>query len=127
MKKKCKILLVDDEEDVVSVIKKGLEIHGFEVDAFTSPLEALSRFRAGDHDLLILDIRMPGMTGIQLFREIRNLDANVKVLFLTAFEIQEKEWQMVLPHTDANGFIRKPVRIEHLINTIAQIKSSLLV
>jgi DNA-binding response OmpR family regulator len=120
-------LLVDDEEDIVSIIKKGLEAHGLEVDGFTSPFEALSSFKAGAHDLLILDIRMPGMTGIQLFREIRNLDADVKVLFLTAFEIQEKEWQMVLPNTDANGFIKKPVRIEYLVNTIVRLKSSPLI
>jgi len=124
---KCRILLVDDEEDIVSVMRRGLERQGLEVDAFTSPSEALASFTTDVYDLLILDIRMPGMTGIQLLREIKNIEPNVKVLFLTAFEIQEKEWHMVLPHTNVNGFIKKPVSIEYLINAINQFKSSQLI
>jgi DNA-binding NtrC family response regulator len=123
MAKKCKILLVDDEKDIVNVLKKGLEQNGFEVDAFTDPREALSAFKAGVHDLLIFDIRMPGMTGIQLYKEIKDIDENVRVLFLTAFEIQEKEWHLVLPHTEATGFIKKPVTIQYLVNAIKRAKT----
>ena len=122
MAKKCNILLVDDEEDIVAILKKGLEQNGFKVDAYSDPMKALSNFRAGEHDLLISDIRMPGMTGLQLFRSIRQMDGEVKVLFLTAFDILEKEWRMVLPSTDASGFIKKPVRLVDLVNAIEQLK-----
>ncbi len=124
MARKCRILLVDDERDIVYVIKMGLEQNGFEVDAYTDPIGALASFKPSLYDLLILDIRMPGMTGIQLFKEIRTMDANAKVLFLTAFEIQEKEWHMVLPSTKVNGFIKKPVTIYSIINAISQVKAS---
>ena len=121
--RKCKLLLVDDEKDVLYVLKRGLLQSGFEVDAYSDPHEALSSFKADVHELLILDIRMPGMTGIQLFKQIRKIDEKVKVLFLTAFEIQEKEWHMLLPHTRANGFIKKPVMVNYLVSVIEQIKA----
>jgi two-component system catabolic regulation response regulator CreB len=124
MDKKCRILLVDDEKDIVTVIKKGLEKHGFEVDGCTSPMEALTKFKIGVHDLLILDIRMPGMSGIQLFRKIKEMDEKIRVLFLTAFEIEEDEWRLVLPNVDANGFVKKPARLEDLVSTIYQIKTA---
>jgi DNA-binding response OmpR family regulator len=122
MVKKCRVLLVDDEKDIVFVIKKGLERHGLEVDGYTDPAEALAKFVPGLHDLLILDIRMPGMSGIQLFRSIRAKDEKIRVLFLTAFEIEEHEWRLVLPSVDVNGFIKKPIRLEELVNVISQIK-----
>jgi len=121
---KFRLLLVEDEIDILNVIKRGLENHGFKVDAFTDPSRALAGVWAGMHDLLILDIRMPGMSGIQLFKEIKNIGPSVKALFLTAFEVHEKEWHMVLPHSEVNGFIKKPVHIEHLVNAIDQIKAS---
>jgi DNA-binding NtrC family response regulator len=117
-------LLVDDEEDIVTTLKRGLEKHGFEVDGFTSPLDALAAFNPAIHDILILDIRMPEMTGIQLFKEITSINQNVKVLFLTAFEILEKEWHIVLPSTEVHGFIKKPVEMEYLVGAISGAKSS---
>ena len=63
--KKYKILLVDDERDILSIIKHGLENEGsFEVDAFHDPEKALSQFKPGKYDLLLLDIRMPKMNGL---------------------------------------------------------------
>jgi CheY-like chemotaxis protein len=126
MVKKCRILLVDDEKDIVTVIKKGLEKRGLEVDVYTDPLEALSRFTPRLYDLLILDIRMPGMSGIQLLKKLRAIDEKIRVLFLTAFEIEENEWYLVLPGVDVNGFIKKPVRLEDLFNTISKIKTAQL-
>jgi CheY-like chemotaxis protein len=126
MVKKCRILLVDDEKDIVTVVKKGLEKRGLEVDVYTDPLEALSRFTARLYDLLILDIRMPGMSGIQLLKRLRAIDEKIRVLFLTAFEIEENEWYLVLPGVDVNGFIKKPVRLEDLFNTISKIKTAQL-
>ena len=60
-KRQYKILVIDDEPDINSVIKKGLNRNGFEVETFTDPLLALSNFKAGFYDLLLIDIRMPKM------------------------------------------------------------------
>ena len=65
MNNKCeiRILLVDDEPDIALTFKIGLEDNGFTVDAFNNPFKALSNFKAGFYDLLLLDIKMPKMNG----------------------------------------------------------------
>lgn len=120
---KCRILLVDDEQDIVFVIKNGLARHGFEVDAYTDPKKALADFRPQIYDLLISDIRMPGLTGIKLFKELKAIDKRISVLFLTAFEIQEKERQSILPYEGAREFIEKPVTLQYLVNAIIRLKA----
>ncbi len=84
--KKYRVMIVDDEQDITTVFRIGLENNQFIVTTFNDPIEALSRFKPGLFDLLILDIRMPGMNGFQLYHKIRDIDDKVKVCFLTAFE-----------------------------------------
>jgi CheY-like chemotaxis protein len=84
--KKRKVLVVDDEPDNTSIFSMSLEDGGYEVDAFTDPLLALSKFKSvKKYDLLILDIKMPDMNGFELYEEIRKIDNKVKTCFLTAF------------------------------------------
>ena len=71
LKDHFRILLVDDEADIVHVLKRGLEIHGFEVDAYDSPQQAINSFKPNVYDLAILDIRMPGLNGFALFRQMK--------------------------------------------------------
>ena len=59
-------MLVDDEPDITSVTKRGLQSNGFEVNAFTDPVEALSNFKTGIYDLLLLDAKMPKIDGFEL-------------------------------------------------------------
>jgi CheY-like chemotaxis protein len=90
-KSKRKIFLVDDAPDVTFTLKKGLENSGmFEVDAFNDPLEALSNFKGDYYDFLLIDLRMPHMSGYDLYDNIRKLDSNVKSCFITAYEINYK-------------------------------------
>jgi two-component system, OmpR family, response regulator ChvI len=77
-----KILLVDDESDVVSTFQMILEMNGFEVEAYTSPISALSNFRPDEFGLLILDIRMPVMNGFELFKKIKEIDNRVQACLL---------------------------------------------
>ena len=79
-----RIFVVDDEPDVKLALKVALEENGFEVDAFDDPVEALDSFTKGLYDLLILDIKMPKMHGFELYREIRRIDNEAKICFLTA-------------------------------------------
>jgi DNA-binding response OmpR family regulator len=79
-----RILVVDDEYDVSLTIKVVLEENGFKVDSFNDASEALENFSTGLYDLLLLDVKMPGMTGFSLYNEIRKLDDNVSICFLTA-------------------------------------------
>lgn len=84
--KKYRVMLIDAEQDITTIFKIGLENNQFIVTTFNDPLEALSKFRPGLYDLLILDIRMPRMNGFQLYRRIRDIDNKVKVCFLTAYD-----------------------------------------
>jgi CheY-like chemotaxis protein len=112
------ILVVDDEPDNTSIFSMGLEDGGFEVDAFTDPLLALSKFKS-DHkkyDLLILDIKMPDMNGFELFEEIRKIDNNIKTCFLTVFgEGYTEEFDRRFSSSINVSFIRKPIRVDDLV------------
>ena len=102
-------MLVDDEPDITAVLKKGLEQYGFEVDTSNNPAEVAAKYMPGSYDLLLLDVRMPKMNGFELYRKIRDSDTNVKVCFLTAFEIYYDEFRRVFPKLHVRCFARKPI------------------
>jgi CheY-like chemotaxis protein len=82
---------VDDEPDVTFTLKKGLENSGmFDVDAFNDPLKALSSFKGDYYDFLLIDVRMPHMSGYDFYDNIRKIDCKVKSCFITAYEINYK-------------------------------------
>ena len=113
-----KIAIVDDEPDITTVLKKGLEQYGFIVEAFNNPEVALSNFKPDYYDLMIIDIRMPRINGFELYRELRKRDSKVKVCFLTAFEIYYEEFRKMFPNIDVRSFVRKPVAISSLVKQI---------
>jgi DNA-binding NtrC family response regulator len=117
-----KILLVDDDTDVVSTFQMILEMNGFEVEAYTSPTSALSNFKPNEFGLLILDVRMPVMNGFELFKKIKSIDNNVQVCFITAYEDYCEEFKESFPLlNEAKYFIRKPKAIEDLVNHVSTI------
>jgi DNA-binding response OmpR family regulator len=120
-----RILLVDDEPDVTLAFKMGLEDNGYVVDAFNDPILALSTFKQGLNSLVLLDIKMPKMNGFELYKEIRKLDGNVKICFMTAFDLETEKLKEVLHTSDSEKpvVIRKPITIDDLI---ARIKAELL-
>jgi two-component system catabolic regulation response regulator CreB/two-component system response regulator ChvI len=107
-------MVVDDEPDITTVVKRGLESQGFVVDAFNKPEDALANFKPGVYDMLITDIRMPVMTGFDLYREIRKNDNKIKVAFMTAFEIYENEFRKMFKDIDVKSFFKKPISISNL-------------
>jgi two-component system response regulator ChvI len=117
-----KILIVDDEPDITFTLGKGLEQGGYDVQVFNDPLVALSNFKPDIYDLLILDIKMPKMTGFELYRKLKEIDSKVKVCFITAFETYyEKFKQEFFPLEETKGFIRKPIQTEDLIRFTNQV------
>jgi two-component system, OmpR family, response regulator ChvI len=118
LSKMTKILIVDDDADITLAFKKGLENDGFKVDVFNDPLEALSNFEASKYDLLLLDIRMPKMNGFELYKEMDKIDNNVKVCFITAFEVYYEALREVFPSMEVECFIRKPIEIGNLVKRI---------
>jgi DNA-binding response OmpR family regulator len=114
-----RILVVDDEPDLTQVSALALEYHGFKVDSFNDPQEALSKFKPGSYDLIILDIKMPKMDGFELYHEIKKRDNNAKVCFLTASELYYEEFRKEeYCALDRNLFIQKPIDNEDLVKEI---------
>ena len=119
-KKNNGILLVDNEIDISSAFKIGLEDNGFEVDAFDKPDAALSYFNQGMYDLLLLDIKMPKMNGIEFYKRMTEIDEKVKVCFITASEIHyfEEIAKEIFPILGVRRLIRKPIKIQDLVKTV---------
>jgi DNA-binding response OmpR family regulator len=112
------ILIVDDEKDVADTLRLGLERSGFHVETHNDAFEALSDFKPGTYSLVILDIRMPGMTGFELFRKLKKVDPKVRVCFLTAFEMYKSEFEKLFPDLPIEGFLRKPISISELVSEV---------
>jgi DNA-binding response OmpR family regulator len=114
-----RILVVDDEPDLTQVSTLALEYHGFKVDSFNDPQEALTKYKPGLYDLVILDIKMPKMDGFELYYEIKKKDNNANVCFLTASELYYEEYRTKeYCSLDRNLFIRKPIENEELVKEI---------
>jgi DNA-binding NtrC family response regulator len=117
-----RILIVDDEPDIISVFKMVLEMNGFEVDTYNDPLSALANFKQNAYGLVILDIRMPHINGFELYNKIRTVDDKVNVCFMTAFDDYRQEFKKSFPMLDEiKCFIRKPKAIEDLVKHVATI------
>lgn len=117
----ARVLIVDDEKDITGSLKMGLTRRGLKVDTYNDPVEALQKYKPGSYDLIILDIRMPGMSGFELFREIKKVDPAVKVCFLTAFEVYMGEFKKLFPDMTVDAFLRKPIGISELASQIDKI------
>ena len=118
--------MVDDAQDVLYTVKKVLENNGFLVESYNDPNLALSNFKLGLYDLLLLDIRMPKMNGFELYQKMREIDSNVKICFLTASELFYEEYRRldVYPRVNKERFIQKPIRTEELIHLLNEILCS---
>ena len=118
MNKGKKILIVDDDIYITYTFKTGLESYGFEVDTYNNPLLALSKFRRNFYDLLLVDIRMPDMSGFELSQKIRKKDRTIKICFITAFEVYYQALLEVYRNLDFKCFIKKPITIQQLAERI---------
>ena len=114
-----KILLVDDEPDIIFTFKTGLEANGFVVDAFEDPVLALSNFKPGMYDLLLLDVKMPRINGFELYEKMRKIDGEVKACFITAHEVYYESLREIFPTMDLDCYV-KPIQIEDLVKHINQ-------
>jgi CheY-like chemotaxis protein len=118
---KNRVLLVDDEPDVVYLVKKSLERNGFVVDAYTDPILALQNFKGGVYSFLLLDIKMPKMNGVEFFRTVEKEDDKVKVCFFSASEYLTSNVKDELYNSpDKFLFISKPISIPEITRQIKQ-------
>jgi DNA-binding NtrC family response regulator len=114
------IMIVDDEIDIGTLMKLSLQKCGFNVDSFTDPFLALEHFHLNskDYTIVISDIRMPGINGFEFVRKIREVKPKIKVLLMTAFDINNTLFSEELLATKVNGFIQKPISLKILNSEI---------
>ena len=112
------VLIVDDDPDMTSIFSLGLQDEGIKVYTYNDPLEVLSQFRPNFYDLLLVDINMPKMNGIDLSRRLLELDSNVKICFITAGDANVEVLRELYPTRDIGCFIKKPVTIDQLVKRV---------
>ena len=116
-----RVLLVGDELDIVYLVKVGLERKGFGVDSYVDPILALQNFKRGTYQLLILDIKMPKMNGLDFLDKIKKEDDKIKVCFFTASEEFASNYKNVFKNSqDKFLFISKPISIPKMTKQIEQ-------
>ena len=102
-----KIAIIDDEQDILNVLKQFLSRSGkFEVEIFSNPMNALSKVKNGQYDLVLLDIMMPQMSGIDFLKETKQSSPNTKVIMMTAYSTQDK--MIDSNKIGANDYLTKP-------------------
>ena len=99
------------EDDRSRVLGEGVKV---QVDTFADPKEALTSFKAGVYDLLLLDIRMPNINGFELYKALNKIDDKPKVCFITAYDLYYDALKKDFPELDVGCFIKKPISIEDL-------------
>jgi len=117
------ILLIDDDTDILFTFTAVIEGEGYHLKSFNNPFEALNHFSQVDpyyYDLVIMDIRMPGMNGIQLYSKLKVMNPDIKVLFLSALDAVE-ELLSIFPDIKINEIIRKPIEPRNLISKASAI------
>jgi two-component system response regulator ChvI len=121
--KSTTIMVVDDETDILAVMRSLLKRKGYNVETFSDSLLALNSFKADSskYDLVISDIRMPKLNGFVLSKEIRKVSPEIKIVFMTAFEIDKSEFDRVMPSLKINGFVAKPFHASKLYEVISQV------
>ena len=110
------IVIVDDEMELVSLFRAFLEKVGHTVVAFSDPVLALEYFgeTSMNHTLLITDLRMPGLSGIDLALSIRKLNSNIKIFLMTAFNIRDLEYFPNYKEVRIDKLLQKPIRFSEL-------------
>jgi two-component system cell cycle sensor histidine kinase/response regulator CckA len=120
------ILVVDDDKDILKTVRIGLERAGFEVHGFSDPILALQHIEHGcnECEVLISDVRMPHMNGFQLVKRIRQIRPGMKLVMMTAFEINKAEFESVFPSTQIDSVLQKPFAPSKLVSVVEKVSKS---
>ena len=109
-------MLVDDEIDIIGLFSEILTLNGINVRPFTNPSEALDDFKQNhdDYRLVISDLRMNKMSGVEFISKLREIDSAVNVVLMTAFEMEGSK----LTEIKTDEFFNKPIRMNDLVSIV---------
>ncbi|WP_458743842.1 response regulator [Candidatus Nitrosocosmicus sp. T] len=122
MQKPLSILIVDDEEELATLYKEFIIRMGYDAVSFTNPLLAFEHYKQclDKYFLIITDLRMPGMGGIELANKIRELNSAVKIFLITAFDVADIQSQWAVGTAVFDRLIQKPLKLPMLKKIIEQ-------
>lgn len=112
----AKIVVVDDDVDNALLLRECLQLSGFDVDVYFSSEEASENFQCGQYNLAVLDVLMDGIGGIELYKIMSNIDTNIRVCFLTGYDIKASDYPD-LPKNKTK-IVLKPVLMRQLLQVI---------
>ena len=119
-----RILVVDDEKITTHILSKMLEDEKHIVHAFHSGQEALDAFIKKPYDIVLSDINMPGMSGLEMIKEIRKIDRHVKIAIFTNFD--NKQYMLDAIEYGVNQFFSKPFKKDHFLEVIRTLSKEIL-
>jgi excisionase family DNA binding protein len=113
-----RVLVADDEASIRELLGKTLALAEYHVDSVPDGRSALDRLRIDNYDLLIADLRMPGVDGLQLIREARRYSATLKVIIVTGYSSESAAIEAV--NLGVNGYLTKPFRVAQVLSAVAK-------
>jgi excisionase family DNA binding protein len=115
---RSRVLVVDDESSIRELLAKTLALAEYDVDTAPDGRAALERLRLGHYDLLIADLKMPGMDGLTLIREAKRLKADIPVIIITGFSTESSAIEAV--NLGVAGYLTKPFRVPQVLAAAAR-------
>jgi DNA-binding NtrC family response regulator len=115
-----RVLVVDDEASIRDLLAKTLALAEYDVDTAGDGSAALDRLRErrGSYDLMIADLRMPGMDGLTLIREVKQINANLPIIIITGFSTESSAIEAV--NLGVAGYLTKPFRVPQVLAAAAK-------
>lgn len=115
------VAIIDDELDITVLFRDAIRgIGGISIFTFTDPTLALEHFKINrkDYSLIISDLRMPGINGIELLKRIKELNPLVRTVLMTAFEFDDELFRKNVEKQIINGFLQKPIMLHNLVKEV---------
>lgn len=113
-----RILVVDDEQAVRDLLSKTLTMADYDVDSADDGPSAIEKMRAVEYDLLITDLKMPGMDGLSVIREARKLVADLRVIIITGYSTEASAIEAI--NLGVSGYLTKPFRLPRILAAAAR-------
>lgn len=113
-----KILIVDDEKDLATTIEAILSLSGYEAMSVIDGESAIDEVKNNHYDLILMDVKLPVMNGVEAFLKIKEIDPKTKVMMMTGYSVEDLIDQAL--NEGACGFLRKPFDVERLLETVKE-------
>jgi DNA-binding response OmpR family regulator len=123
---KKRVLIVEDDPDLLHLLRESLEVYGFEVDAYSQASDAVKSFFEPNafYNLILMDLKLGGMDGRTVYKKFKERDSKFKICILTGLEVDTTAFREICPSFEDKFLINKPVKISSLVQTLNSVLES---